>query len=202
MNIFFDLDGTLIDSKERLYRLFQHLVPESNFTFEEYWEYKKARINHKEILNNQFKYSNTNIESFEKDWMSSIESSEWLNYDKPIEGIFEYLTKLKLKNDLYVVTARQSENMLKAQFENFKWTGIFKKIFITFQKYDKYDLIRDDIKVDKNDWFVGDTGLDILTGKKLGIKTAAVLSGFLSKDKLMEYNPDIIAENVMGIEFN
>ena len=36
MNIFFDLDGTLLDSKERLYYLFQHLVPECKFSFEEY----------------------------------------------------------------------------------------------------------------------------------------------------------------------
>ena len=44
MKIFFDLDGTLIDSKLRMYNLFQELVPQSNLTFVEYWEYKKNKF--------------------------------------------------------------------------------------------------------------------------------------------------------------
>ena len=46
MNIFFDLDGTLIDSKLRLYSLFQKLVPESILTYDEYWKYKMNKISH------------------------------------------------------------------------------------------------------------------------------------------------------------
>ena len=33
----FDLDGTLIDSSERMYKLFCELIPQTNLTKEEYW---------------------------------------------------------------------------------------------------------------------------------------------------------------------
>ena len=44
MKIFFDLDGTLINSKMRLYSLFQELVSASNLSFDEYWNLKKKKL--------------------------------------------------------------------------------------------------------------------------------------------------------------
>ena len=57
MNIFFDLDGTLIDSRLRLYKLFQDLVSSSNLTFSDYWNLKRNKISHKKILTTKFAYS-------------------------------------------------------------------------------------------------------------------------------------------------
>ena len=51
----------------------------------------------------------------------------------------------------------------------------------------------------KNDWIIGDTGKDIETGQQLGIKTGAVLSGFLNLKSLLLYKPDLIINNI--IEF-
>ena len=56
MKIFFDLDGTLINSKIRLYSLFQELVPVSNFSFDEYWDFKQNKINHATILRKKFNF--------------------------------------------------------------------------------------------------------------------------------------------------
>jgi len=56
------------------------------------------------------------------------------------------------------------------------------------------------VKINPDDWFVGDTGHDIIAGKKLGIKTAAVLTGFLSKEKIEEYEPDIILTSVLNFK--
>jgi len=48
--VFFDLDGTLPDSRERLYRLFCELVPESRLSFDKYWALKRRKQDHKTIL--------------------------------------------------------------------------------------------------------------------------------------------------------
>ncbi|GAB7261216.1 hypothetical protein DaDZ19_28830 [Dickeya ananatis] len=56
MNIFFDFDGTLIDSKLRQYELFCKLVPESHFSYEEYWDIKRNRINQEKLLVDFFSY--------------------------------------------------------------------------------------------------------------------------------------------------
>jgi phosphoglycolate phosphatase len=201
MNIFFDFDGTLIDAKARLYMLFQHLVTESALTFDEYWDLKKNKIGHKEILSNQFNYSNERITEFEKNWMSKIELPEWLDLDKPFDGISEFLVGIAKSYTLYVVTSRQFESNALEQVRKFGWSDLFEKVFVTQQIKEKSELIISEVEITENDWFVGDTGKDIQTGKKLGIKTAAVLSGFLNKEKLLEYEPDLIEADVTKLKF-
>lgn len=201
VKIFLDLDGTLIDSKERLYRLFQHLVPTSTFSYAEYWEYKSNKIGHSEILKNIFSFSDEAITQFQKKWMDEIEKPQWLALDKPFEGVTSHLVELKKQHELYLVTARQFENMVLLQLHNFGWASLFTGIFVTAQKKEKMDLIKEAVAVAATDWFVGDTGKDIQTGKSLGLKTAAVLSGFLNKEKLLEYEPDMIVENVINLDF-
>ncbi len=202
VNIFFDLDGTLIDSRERLYLLFQYLVPKSGMNFNEYWDLKRNKHNHSSILKNHFDYTAENIQNFETKWMHEIELSNWLDYDRPFEGIYACLMALNKDNKLYLVTARQSEEIALRQISKFGWIDLFEKVFVTGQKVEKFDLIKRNVDVSSDDWFVGDTGKDIQTGKLLGVRTAAVLSGFLSKKHLLEYEPDLIADNVVSINFN
>ena len=47
-------------------------------------------------------------------------------------------------------------------------------------------------------WFVGDKKIDIETGRNASIKTAMVLTGYGAEhSKLLEQQPDIIAENLL-----
>jgi phosphoglycolate phosphatase len=201
MNIFFDLDGTLLDSKPRLYNLFQKLVPESDLTFDAYWALKKNKVSHKELLITNFGYSDESLKFFQYQWMEKIEKQEWLDYDKPFEGVIEFLTELKAYHNIYLVTARQFREVALTQLQNLGFSGVFNEVFVTSQKLEKHDLVKDAVKTSYLDWFVGDTGKDVQTGKILGMKTVAVLSGFLSEQKLKDYNPDLIVENVTCLEF-
>lgn len=198
MKIIFDLDGTLIDSRERLYRLFQELVPESKLSFDDYWQLKRNKIGHEQILGEKFFYSPEKIEAFKKTWMDQIELPQWLKLDKPFEGVTEYLKQLKNKYDLYLITSRQFEDKALQQASELGWDGIFTKIFVTGQKQNKIDLIKGSIQTGNEDWFIGDTGHDILNGKTLNMRTAAVLSGFLNEKILLEYKPDLIIDNVVN----
>lgn len=202
INIFLDLDGTLIDSKLRLYKLFQSLVTESKLTFSEYWEFKKNKIGHEKILTDLFNYDTDRITNFKRKWLSLIENEDLLSYDTPFEGVTTFLSNLITTSDynLFIVTARQFKQKTIAQIESFGWGNMFTDILVTCGKHEKYSLINHSVKTSHFDWFIGDTGKDIQTGKNLGINTCAVLSGFLSKEKLLEYNPDIMINNV--VEFN
>lgn len=201
MAIFFDLDGTLIDSKLRLYRLFQELVSQSKFTFDEYWSLKQNKINHAAVLKNYFDYDSKDIYLFEQNWLLQIESDEYLQYDKPFSGVTNYLLSLKeRKFELYLVTARQFKVKVLSQIDLFGWSEIFTDILVTEQRSTKTDLIKSLLHCESNDWIVGDTGADILIGKSLGIKTACVLSGFLNELVLKEYDPDIMLSSVL--DFN
>ena len=195
VKIFFDFDGTLVDSTKRLYELFQSIVPESHLTYNQYWEIRRNKIDHKKILLTEFSYTQSQYDFFVKEWMNKIELPEWLALDQPFKGVTEFLDQLSNRHTLYVVTARQFTDRVLQQIEHFGWANFFEQIFVTNQQKEKFELLKD-IVVDNNDWLIGDTGHDIQTGKELGMKTAAVLSGFLGREKLTEYKPDIIIDKV------
>ena len=196
LNIIFDFDGTLIDSKERLFKLFSFLVPESEFNFEDYWTLKKQGIGHAEILEKNFKFQSNAIQEFQTKWHHEIEKQNWINYDTPILGVKEKLNSLFENHQLHLVTARQSYETAVRQINTLSWDKYFKSILVTKQEKEKSQLILENIEIKKEDWIIGDTGKDILTGKTLQINTAAVLSGFLNEAKLKSYNPDIIIDSV------
>ena len=200
MKIFIDLDGTLLDSKPRLYYLFQFLVPDSTLSFQDYWNLKQDKITNNQILANFFKYKEKDIIKFNNKWMSLIEEPQWIEYDKPHEGVEQFLDNLRQNNELYIVTARQSKDVVLMQFNSFGMNYLFKDILVTLQKTTKYNLIRSITSTTPQDWIIGDTGKDIETGKLLGIKTTAVLNGFLSKNQLEKYAPDLIFDSI--IHFN
>ena len=133
--------------------------------------------------------------------MELIESEEYLDMDIPFPNVTEYLCRLKKENiQIYLATARQSINGVVYQFDKFGWVNMFSEILITEQKQEKTQLIKPYYKEGVVNWIVGDTGKDIQVGKSLGLKTAAVLSGFLSFDVLKTYNPDLIVENVIDFD--
>lgn len=195
-NIFFDFDGTLIDCRTRLYNLFVELVPESNFTFDEYWEIKRKRIDQKKLLMGTFNYSEEDVKKFKIKWLNKVEEKERLKSDTPFQFSKIILEKLHLKYNLFVVTNRQSKQLVIGQIKSYYWSSFFQKILVTEQLQTKEELIKSNCQVSSEDYFIGDTGEDILTGKSLGIKTIAVASGFLNNEILKEYEPDIILNGI------
>lgn len=192
MNLIFDLDGTLIDSRLRLYELFQNLVPTSKLTYQEYWAFKQEKISNEAILINEFGFDSAAIECFLVDWMSSIEAPELLALDQNFPGIQAHLSLLRKRANLYVCTARQSRFLAIDQLERLGLLHYFKEVMVTGQSKGKEELVRAVPCLASHDWMIGDTGKDIQVGKMLGIKTCAVLSGFLNEKSLRGYKPDLI----------
>ena len=201
MKIIFDLDGTLICSKKRLYELFCDLAQNRDLSFSEYWYFKFSGKSNQDILRDSFKYSDDKIACFVSDWMDKIESDYYLSMDTLIEGVEEFLTAVSKKNTLYVCTARQSIAQANKQLENLSILSFFQDVFVTEQEFTKEELLRKSgLSFSEHDWFVGDTGHDIMTGKKIGTQTCAVLSGFMSESALSKYEPDKIINNVTFLD--
>ncbi len=199
MNIIFDLDGTLIDSRMRLYRLFQQLVPASRLSFEDYWELKKNNLSHQHILADRFCFAPAAIGAFLTEWMDLIESPELLAFDQVFPEVGEALAGLSGHARLHLCTARQSRDASLRQLERLGLLRHFHQILVTGQVTEKVGLIREHIPaLSSDDWIIGDTGKDILTGKALGIRTCAVLSGFMSGEALRRYAPDLVLDFATG----
>lgn len=201
MNLIFDLDGTLIDSRMRLYCLFQKLVPECNLSFEKYWDFKRRKISHETILNEEFGFDAADIAKFHSEWMSKIEAPEFLCLDRKFPAMHEALERLQRQAKLFVCTARQSKKSVTEQLGELDLLMFFEDVMVTEQRFTKYEMLRRISNIGQQDWIIGDTGLDVLSGKKLGLKTCAVLSGFLSEKSLLEYSPDLILPYASDFDF-
>ena len=197
MNMVFDLDGTLIDSKLRLYRLFQHLATDSTLSYEQYWAFKQKKISNDKLLSSLFGFSEKQITEFTTRWMSLIESQEFLALDSNFAGMESALGVLKQHADLHVCTARQRRQPVLDQLESLNLAQFFQHVLVTEQICRKETLIATNIpSLSSKDWLVGDTGKDIQVGKSLKLNTCAVLSGFLNREALIEYCPDVILNSV------
>lgn len=190
MKILFDLDGTILDSSERLYRLFCELIPDCTFTKEDYWNLKRNKINHKMILEKYF--SEYDFNEFNTKWLKLIEDEKYLKSDKLYDFTIPLLKSIN--NDIFLITARQSRKNL---LEELEWFGIkeyFKDIYVTENKIEKVDILRN-LHITSEDILVSDMGKDILAGKEVGIKTVGVSWGFMNEEKLKEYKPDFIVSD-------
>lgn len=197
MNIIFDLDGTLIDSSERMYRLFQKLVPESGFSKEEYWKLKRNKINHRMILERYFpSYS---FEEFNKEWLNRIEENEYLDLDSNYPDTIQTLLEMKKRGkNLILLTARQSKENLLREINRLELIQFFSSILVTQAKSTKTTMLKRSgvVRNPEKDLFVSDMGKDIVEGHEMGYRTVAISHGFMNKERLMEYQPTYIVESL------
>lgn len=195
MNVIFDLDGTLVDSSERLFRLFQELVPESQFTKKQYWDLKRNKVNHKMILENYFpKYD---FYDFNQKWLDRIELEEYLNMDLVYPDTIPVLDVLRKKYNIVLLTARQSREKLLHELDRLEISFFFNRIYVTEAKTTKKDLlINSDVMIGKDDFFISDMGKDIIEGKELGIQTVGITHGFMNEEKMKEYSPQFLISNL------
>lgn len=191
MSIIFDLDGTLIDSSERMYRLFCRLIPDCKLKKDEYWNYKRNKINHKMLID--FLYPNVCYEEFQENWMSLIECDEFLEMDCNYPDTIYTLREIaSFGEKIYLLTARQSRERLFKELERLNLINYFSNIMTTEGKVSKKQLLMDNIKniwdINNKNYFVSDVGKDIEIGNDLCYYTIAITHGFMSKVKLLEYN--------------
>ncbi len=201
--IFFDLDGTLIDSRPRLYKLFIDLLPGIDLSFSEYWDLKRLQVGHEKIILDRKDGAKLTFEEFNKTWMAKIEEKEYLQLDTPFPEVDAMLAQLKKnENKVVIVTSRQFTEQAEWQIDQWGWKEYIDDIIVTGQTSEKTDLIRQRYKnLQPSDIIVGDTGKDIEVGHELGIISIAVLSGFRNKESLEKYKPDYIFSSVIDIDF-
>lgn len=206
MNIFFDLDGPILDIKLRYYELYRKFILMSDGTsldIDTYWDLKKEGVSLGEILKKggvsdrlEGRYRVFLTENREKD--------EYLELDRLHKNVSNVLEKLSKENDLYLVTLRRNKENLHRQLSNLGIMKYFKEIISEKRYIDegwriKINLIKDKNLDLSNGYFIGDTETDVLTGRNLGLKTIAISTGIRSKERLINLNPDYLIDDIKEI---
>lgn len=200
MKVFLDLDGTLIDSRRRVYQVFVDLIGDDalsgRINFEEYWAFKRAGRSNAWLLQHRFGFDATGVASFIARWMGVIEAPGYLSIDTPFAWTSAVVEALGRRHELFVLTARQFEAAVCEQLKRFGLLDRFAAVLVTGQTCSKAELVRARaIGVSPEDVIVGDTGADIEAARVLGVRAVGVLSGFRDRATLATYRPDALFDD-------
>jgi phosphoglycolate phosphatase len=199
VNIFFDLDGTLLDTRERYYRVYADLLREMGFEpldCEKYWQYKRSLKFESSIL--EFSKAESIYKEYASERSRRMEKREYLESDilwPELKPVINYLSK---KNTCSLITLRMDKETLLWELDHL---GIMDAFFLVLQPdtgfgtpitpESKIRIMRENFPQSKIDgWIVGDTDVDILTGREFGLSTAAVSYGLQDANLLADSKPD------------
>lgn len=201
--IFLDLDGTLLDTSPRHYKLYKDILDGKGLTNEltlqkeKFWHMKRIGKKTRDILPKSL--PDESIVCFEEEWLQKIEKKSYLQYDilfPETKGILAYLNK---EFDLVLVTLRNNKENLYWELFNLGLNSYFKSIISG--KSPKKNLVENYLI--KNKWercfIVGDTEEDIKTGLELDIPTISVSCGIRSREFLEQFNPDFCIDHLKEI---
>ena len=202
--MFFDLDGTLIDNKEKSYRVYADILSEAGYAFvtrTEYWNAKRKGVQEIQIL------ARTSADPYYDEYIQKrtelLESDLYLSYDSLHEGVIKTLESLSKKFQLVLVTLRKSRIQLDKQLISLGIKDYFADVLSSGEEVHprwmvKYNLIKEYIKTESpfSHILIGDTESDIRAGIMLRFKTIAVLNGIRDNQTLLHEYPDLICDTV------
>lgn len=206
MNIYFDLDGTILDISERYYLIYKKVMEEFNANFllkDKYWQLKREKTSVAKILKETSK--NIGKVQYQKRGAQLIEDKRFLKYDKTFPEVYKVLDDFKKKHRLILVTLRRFLENLNWELVRLKLTPYFDTLLICQEGKPnwqaKANLIKNDLNFSKKDSIViGDTEIDILAAQQLQIKSIAISRGMRTKEFLLRFKPDFIVDSLLEIK--
>lgn len=204
--IFFDLDGVLLDVSERYFRVYCDIMKtfgRQTVDKTTYWDLKRDQQPLSLLLAIG---GNRHIseEAYRAQWLHNIELPEYLEYDTVIPGALEQLKRLQQYRRLILVTMRQRRDYLEEQLDRLCLSSFFVALLsAALTRAEGWEtrrhLISESGLLSEDALIVGDTEIDIRTGKSLGLTTVAVLSGIRNRKRLAHEHPDLIVEDINAL---
>jgi phosphoglycolate phosphatase-like HAD superfamily hydrolase len=207
--IFLDLDGPLLDGKDKHYHCYQNILEKFGFEpidKEKYWRKKKNRINLRELL------SLSGAESIYNEyltlWLALIESAEALSFDKLQNGAMSCLKTWKSMGvEVYLVTMRRNKSALEEQLN---LTGIKEYINALFVSdhaeggAGKAKVVQGKFRrtqLEEHAIWIGDTEADWDAAQSLGCNIYLVANGLRSTKYLSTLQNCIVFPTITEIAF-
>ena len=206
----FDLDGTLINSIEDLADAMNYALNKLGFqihSLEKYHYFVGDGL--KNLIARAIPENSRTNENFVKvqNLFSEYYSENYYKKTKIYDNIIELLNIIK-SNDIKIAVASNKPD----EFTKKIISKLFDKDLFDFVSGNKTDVphkpnpqiindLLNKLKISKeNAVMIGDTNVDIFTGKNAEIRTIGCLWGFRDRAELEEAGADFIAKNPLDIE--
>jgi len=201
-----DLDGTLLDTSERHYRVYRDILSflgvSHGFAKEAFWNLKRQGKRTVDLLPEGL--SGESVEVFTGEWLKRIERQEYLQYDTVFQDSKAIVSLLNQEDDVVLITLRNSRENLMQQLQATGLIGFFKDVLVgsPLKLKKKAPLIegyRDRCKHESLFAIVGDSEMDVIAGKEMGIVTVALCRGIRSRGFLEKLKPDFCLDDLAGV---
>jgi phosphoglycolate phosphatase len=211
MNFILDLDGTLLNTQQRHYACYQHIVCSLGYkplSASDYWECKRKRTSQHELLRQSgIDVANRAlVDAFSERWLHLIERPEMLSLDVPLPAVIGVLFRWHAAGKrLVLATLRQSPDALHLQLGELGIRHLLNDIVVSAhlsKGIGKAESVRTwlgDHFDSKNYLWVGDTETDFEAARHLGCKIWLVASGIRTREYLATLNPDFLSDSLADI---
>jgi len=199
-NVIFDFDGTLVDSRYAVEKLFQYFKQKYKKTYMDSEQFRKINI-----LTLKQKIKKMGVPLYKLPAISLEAKRVYFSYIgkiKIIEGIPDLLVKLaQLGLELSILSSNSVRNI--NHFLNINkincFSGIYSAPNMLKKNEDIIKLLKKKKLARENTLYVGDELHDVVACKRIKIKVAAVTWGLDSIDSLKSGKPDCICNAPMEI---
>ncbi len=185
--VFCDLDGTLLDDKQRHYECYKAIVNKYGGNCippDEYWNDKRNKVK-RTVLLEKTGFQGT-YDDYLSEWLTLIETPEFLKYETLKPDTLSFLEWLRDNSEhIILTTQRRNREALLKQLEDLGISDYFEEII---SGEHKTDLLSGTYA--KDSLVIGDTEADEETAKRLGCTFIAVTDGlreekyFINREKV------------------
>ncbi len=201
-NLFFDLDGPILDVKNRYYNVYKKFIKAHSgkpLTIKKYWGLKRKKISIKDLL------QKSSCKSSEDEHIKFLkkfrESAQFIKLDKLQPGAKKALKDLCKTHNIHLVTMRKNPQVLIKQLESLGLTNFFNDILVKFSQESKWrtkaELIKAKNLDSKQGIFIGDTETEILAAKELNFKNITITNGIREASIVKAQKPSYTCKNML-----
>lgn len=205
--IFLDLDGPLLDGKERHYHCYRSILERYDFKpvgIDEYWETKRGLVNRRDLLS--FSGAEEIYDEYLAAWLAMIESPEVLALDRVQAGAIDRLRGWKEQGiKLTLVTMRRNQAALEDQLTATGLRQFLDAVLVCDHAEGgegKADAVRSMFQtkvLTENALWIGDTEADWEAAQSLGCNIVLVANGLRSEKYLGTLKSALVVPSISSI---
>jgi phosphoglycolate phosphatase len=208
LSIIFDLDGTLLDTLADIAETANAVLAHHGFPIHNLDEYKVFVGDGLQVLIQKIvpKGTEANIQEDCRRLFLRFYAEAWSKNSRPYDGITEMLGILSEMGISMAVLSNKPDTFTKLFVAKYFPGNLFNPVYGQREGFAKKPdpavalSIAESLGQQPRDiLFVGDTGIDIRTGKASGMGTAAVSWGFRGIEELQKEQPDTIINHPMEL---